>query len=101
MRQNFQVRIFKSLSGDENERIEHLTIKYYFFLEILRLYKKLLNEKKAIETVLRENTHLDGLSDVESFEAHLRNLNIKNEVYIIILVIIFGNFWYLKKFFFS
>ncbi|CAG8466641.1 9414_t:CDS:2, partial [Ambispora leptoticha] len=43
-------------------------------------YDKLVNEKKAIETVLRENTHLDGISDVEAFEAHLRNLNIKSEM---------------------
>ncbi|CAB4479966.1 unnamed protein product [Rhizophagus irregularis] len=70
----------ENLSEEIKEKLVKLKKYETKFPEILRLYKKLLNEKKAIETVLRENTHLDGLSDVESFEAHLRNLNIKNEM---------------------
>ncbi|GES95006.1 viral A-type inclusion protein repeat protein [Rhizophagus clarus] len=70
----------ENLSEEIKEKLAKLKKYETKFPEIVRSYKKLLNEKKAVETVLRENTHLDGLSDVESFEAHLRNLNIKNEM---------------------
>ncbi|CAI2190613.1 2772_t:CDS:10, partial [Funneliformis geosporum] len=76
-KENFEIE------GLPEEIIEKLAkLKKYEtkFPELVRLYKKLLNEKKTVEAVLRENTLLEGLSDVEALDAHLKNLNIKNNM---------------------
>ncbi|RIA87714.1 hypothetical protein C1645_273178 [Glomus cerebriforme] len=68
------------LSEEIKEKLVKLKKYESKFPEIVKSYKKLLSERKTIEKILKENTHLEGLSDAEAFEAHLRNLNIKNEM---------------------
>lgn len=87
MKLNFQVSPFKSTNY--NTRVASLHTWYSTIInsvitaELANSYKKLLNEKKAIELVLRKNSHLESFADVEAFEAHLRNLNMKDEVNIL------------------
>ncbi|CAG8729251.1 12202_t:CDS:2, partial [Funneliformis caledonium] len=68
----------EGLPEEIKEKLAKLKKYEIKFPEIVKSYKKLLTEQKTVEAVLKENTHLEGLSDVEAFEAHLKNLNIKN-----------------------
>ncbi|RHZ64552.1 hypothetical protein Glove_322g15 [Diversispora epigaea] len=70
----------EGLPIDIKEKLNKLKKYEDRFPELANSYKKLLNEKKAIELVLRKNSHLEGITDVEAFEAHLRNLNMKDEM---------------------
>jgi chromosome segregation ATPase len=48
--------------------------------ELAKAYKQLAKEKKAAEEILREVTPLEGLSDLDAFEAHLRSLKARSEM---------------------
>ena len=45
-------------------------------------FQQLVQERQALENVVREVTPLDGLSDVSSFESHLRGVQMQQTAYV-------------------
>ena len=48
--------------------------------DLASAFKRLVQEKVAVEAVLRASTPLEDLSDVEALDSHLRNMAYKSEV---------------------
>ncbi|KAI1314767.1 hypothetical protein EDD11_001736 [Mortierella claussenii] len=62
------------------EKLERLQRYEARFPDLATAFKKLVQEKVAIEAVLKASTPLEDLSDVEALESHLRNMAYKSEV---------------------
>ncbi|KAG0347140.1 hypothetical protein BG004_008419 [Podila humilis] len=48
--------------------------------DLANAFKRIVQEKVAIETILRSSTPIEDLSDVEALEAHLQNMSTKSEM---------------------
>lgn len=53
---------------------------YPLFIDLASAFKRIVQEKVAIETILKASTPLEDLGDVEALEAHLQNMSSKTEV---------------------
>ncbi|KAG0324163.1 hypothetical protein BG000_002312 [Podila horticola] len=49
-------------------------------LDLASAFKRIVQEKVAIETILKASTPLEDLGDVEALEAHLQNMSSKTEM---------------------
>ncbi|KAF9907087.1 hypothetical protein EC991_011305 [Linnemannia zychae] len=62
------------------EKLERLQRYEARFPDLATAFKNLVQEKVAIETVLKTSTPLEDLSDVEALDSHLRNMAYKSEI---------------------
>lgn len=69
-----------SLPKPVQDKLEKLRKYEARFPELAKAYKQLAKEKKAVENIIRDVTTLEGLSDMDAFEAHLRSLKARSEV---------------------
>ncbi|KAJ1912503.1 hypothetical protein IWQ60_009637 [Tieghemiomyces parasiticus] len=70
----------RDLPDDVKEKLAKLENYEKRFAELIKSFKKLSAQKKAADAIIREITPLSGIADAEALEAHLRNINTKNEL---------------------
>ncbi|KAJ1974692.1 hypothetical protein H4R34_004622 [Dimargaris verticillata] len=68
------------LPDDVKEKLAKLDHYEKRFADLVKSFKKLTSQKKAADAILRETTPLRSIADAEALEAHLKNLNLKNEM---------------------
>ncbi|KAJ1968285.1 hypothetical protein H4R35_006471 [Dimargaris xerosporica] len=68
------------LPDDVKEKLAKLDHYEKRFADLVKSFKKLTAQKKAADAILRETTPLRSIADAEALEAHLKNLNLKNEM---------------------
>ncbi|KAG0095468.1 hypothetical protein BGZ93_005850 [Podila epicladia] len=62
------------------EKLEVLQRYEARFPDLASAFKRIVQEKVAIETILKASTPLEDLGDVEALEAHLQNMSSKTEM---------------------
>lgn len=68
------------LPKEVTAKLEKLKRYEQKFPDIIKGYKRVLAEKRDFERTLKENTPLEGISDVDAFEAHIKSLVTRSEV---------------------
>ncbi|KAJ1957087.1 hypothetical protein IWQ62_005167, partial [Dispira parvispora] len=68
------------LPDDVKEKLAKLDHYEKRFADLVKSFKKLASQKKAADNILKETTPLRSIADAEALEAHLKNLNLKNEM---------------------
>ncbi|KAF9938157.1 hypothetical protein BGZ65_000307 [Modicella reniformis] len=62
------------------EKLERLQRYEARFPDLATMFKRLVQEKVAVEAVLKASTPLEDLSDVEALDSHLQNMTQKSEI---------------------
>ena len=62
------------------EKLERLGRMEKQMAELIKQYKKLSQDFRAVERVIKDTTPLEDLNDVQALDTHLRNLGVQKQV---------------------